>query len=88
MYLLFWIDVYVIFMYQNICINYTHFTSGFFFETVFYACFVFGFIFLFGSIVFSVNNILTLGTFGCSSFVINLCELSQPFSSDLFQYCY
>ena len=42
---------------------------------------------LFGLIVFSVNNVLTLGAFGCSLFVINLCELSQPFSSDLFQYC-
>ena len=42
---------------------------------------------LFGSIVFSVNNVLTLSGFGCSIFVINLSELSQPFSSDLFQYC-
>ena len=82
MYLSLWTDVYVIFLYQN-----THFISGFFFETVFYACFVFGFIYLFGSIVFSVSNILTLVAFGCSIFVINLCELLQTFSSDLFQYC-
>ena len=67
MYLSFWIDVYVHFLYQNICINYTHFMSGFFFETVFMHVFVFGFIYLFGSIVFSVNNVLTLGAFDCSS---------------------
>ena len=29
-------------------------------------------VFLFGSIVFSVNNVLTLGAFGCFSFVINV----------------
>ena len=45
-------------------------------------------IFLFWSIMFSVNNILTLGTFGCSLFVINLCELLWSFSSDSFQYCF
>ena len=46
---------------------------------------VFGF--LFGPIVFSVNNVLKLGAFDCSSLVINLCELPQPFSSDSFEYC-
>ena len=51
----------------------------------FHACFVFGF--LFGSIMFSVNNILTLRPFGGSSFVINLCELSWSFWFDSFQYC-
>ena len=35
MYLTFWIDVYVIFLYQNICINYKHFMSWFLFEIVF-----------------------------------------------------
>ena len=56
---------------------------GGFFLRIFYASFVFGF--LFGSIVFSVNN-MTLSAFGCSSFVINLCELLRSFSSDSFQY--
>ena len=81
----FWIDVYVIFLYQNICINYTYFISGFFFEIVFCACFIFGFICSFGSIMFSVNNVLTLGAFDCSSCVINLCEPSWSFLSDSFQ---
>ena len=83
MYLSFWIDVYVIFIYQNICINCTHIHIW----VVFLRLFLYMFCFLLGSIVFSVNNVLTLGAFGCSSFVINLCELSQSFSSDLFQYC-
>ena len=61
------------------------FISGCFLR-FFYACFVFDF--LFWSIMLSVNNILTLGAFGCSSFVINLCELSWSFSSDSFQYCF
>ena len=38
-------------------------------------------------IMFSVSKVLTLGAFDCSSFVINLCELSQSFSIDSFQYC-
>ena len=40
-------------------------------------CSIFGFICLFGS----VSNVLTLSALGCSSFVINSCELglSLPF---------
>ena len=39
--------------------------------------------------MFSVSNVLILGAFDCSSFVINLdlFELSQSFSSDSFHYC-
>ena len=33
------------------------------------------------------SKVLTLGAFGCSSFVINSCELWLLFSSDSFQYC-
>ena len=36
--------------------------------------------------MFSVSKVLTLGAFDFSSFVINLCELSQSFSIDSFQY--
>ena len=89
MYFSLWIDVHVIFFYQSICINCTHIHIWVeFFEIIFIHVLFFGFIYLFGSIVFSVNNILTLGAFGCSSFVINLCKVSWSFSSDLFQYCY
>ena len=59
--------------------------GGFFWDFFMHVLFL---IFCLWSIMFSVNNILTLGAFGCSSFVINICELSWSFSSDSFQYCF
>ena len=86
MFLSFSIDDYVIFLYQIICINYINIhILVLFWDLLCMFCF---FCFLFRSIVFSVNNILTLGAFGCFSFVINLCEISWSFSSDSFQYCF
>ena len=41
------------------------------FEIALFTSFVFGLISFFGSIAFSVNNVLTFGAFGCSSFVNN-----------------
>ena len=86
MFLSFSIDDYVIFLYQKICINCIHIHIwvlcwDFFMHVLF-------FVFMFRSIVFSVNNVLTLGAFGSFSFVINLCEISLSFSSDSFQYCF
>ena len=57
------------------------------FEIALFTCFVFGLISFFGSILFSVTNVLTFSAFGCSSFVINSCEPWLLFSSDSFQYC-
>ena len=73
MYLSFLIEVYVIFLCEKICIKYTHFIFGLFFD-IFYACFAF--------VALSVIHFLCFGficnlfVFGFISylFVINLCE--------------
>ena len=86
MFLSFSIDDYVIFLYQNICINCIHIHIWVLFLRSFMHVLFFGF--LFRSIVFSVNNVFTLSAFGCFPFVINLCEISWSFSCELFQYCF
>ena len=74
MYLSFSIDVYVIFLYEKICIKYTYLIFGVLLN-IFYAIF-FGFIY--NSFVFG---------FICNLFVISLHELLWSFSSDSSQYC-
>ena len=64
MYLSFLIDVYVIFLYQNICINCTHIHIWVLFEIFLMLVLFFGL-----DQLFSVNNVLTLRAFGCSSFM-------------------
>ena len=36
----------------------------------------------------SISSVFSNECIGCFSFVINLCELLLPFSSELFQYCF
>ena len=69
-------------------ITHTSYLGLFFVQNCFYGCFIFKVIFLFGLKMFSVSNVLTPGAFHCSSVVIDLCEVSQSFSSNSFQYFY